>query len=72
MGLWALERLGLHLGPLVLHAQRLRSLLSLPEEPQGAAITKRDCEQLSSVQNPCWLMTIGDYTTQYVGIIIIQ
>lgn len=32
-------RMGLHLGPLVLHAQRLRSLLSLPEEPQGAVIS---------------------------------
>ena len=23
--------------------------------------------QVSSVQNPCWLMIIGDYTTQYIG-----
>ena len=23
--------------------------------------------QMSSVQNPCWLMIIGDYTTQYIG-----
>jgi hypothetical protein len=23
--------------------------------------------QLSSVQNPCWLMIIVDYTTQYIG-----
>lgn len=22
---------------------------------------------LSSVQNPCWLMIMGDYITQYVG-----
>ena len=32
--------------------------------------------QLNSVQNPCWLMIIGDYTTQYIGgsmgILIIQ
>ena len=32
------RRMGLHLGPLVLHAQWLRSLLSVPEEPQGATI----------------------------------
>ena len=23
--------------------------------------------QMSSVQNPCWLMIIVDYTTQYIG-----
>ena len=27
---------------------------------------------MSSVQNLCWLMIIGDYTTQCVGIVIIQ
>ena len=32
------RRMGLHLGPLVLYAQWLRSLLSVPEEPQGATI----------------------------------
>ena len=24
-------------------------------------------EELSSVQNSSWLMTMGDYTTQYIG-----
>ena len=27
---------------------------------------------MSSVHNPCWLMILGDYTTQYIGSVIIQ
>ena len=41
--------------------------LVIPQQVSRCTESMKNCQQMSSVQNPCWLMIIGDYTTQYSG-----
>ena len=53
------------LGPWFWKPQSNQKWLVLPEATME--MENHSLEHVSSVQNPCWLMIIGDLTTQYSG-----